>query len=597
MPQLGLGIIGNGTIASLIDIDGRQKWFCFPRLDGDPLFNALVNGDDPAAGFMDVILPGATKRKQSYLRNTAVLETTIADDSGASVRIVDFAPRFMRFGRFFCPPMLIRRIEPAAGRCAIKVRMRPTFNCGADKPCLVTGSNHLRFVVGDNALRVTTDMPVSYLAEEVEFSLDRPINLIISGDEPIPDSLHMLVNEFLDQTVVYWREWVRDLAVPFDYQEAVIRAAITLKLCTFEDTGAIVAALTTSIPEAANSGRNWDYRYCWLRDSYFAVNALNRLGATRTMENHVRFILNAVLAPGISPELPLHSIVPGNDLTERFTDSLIGFRGMGPVRIGNAAAVQRQHDGYGSIILTAAQMFFDERLPNIGDVDLYRQLRPIGDLAAAAALNPDAGLWEFRGRLRVHTHSAAMCWAALHRLGAIAGRLGEVEDRDRWLQKAARLQTTILERATSATDGWIAGALDSQVCDAAVLLLPEIGLLPYKDPRFLRTMEIIEQRLMHDGLIMRYDEPDDFGRPETAFLVCSLWYVDALVAIGQRDKAGKLFRRILANRNHLGLLSEDLDTSTGKLWGNFPQTFSMVGIILSAMRLSRSWEEGLWRAS
>jgi len=440
-------------------------------------------------------------------------------------------------------------------------------------------------------------MPVSYLAEEVEFSLDRPINLIISGDETIAEAPHMLVNEFLDQTVVYWREWVRDLAVPFDYQEAVIRAAITLKLCTFEDTGAIVAALTTSIPEAANSGRNWDYRYCWLRDSYFAVNALNRLGATRTMENHVRFILNAVLTPGISPELPLYSIVPGNDLTERIAESLGGFRGMGPVRVGNAAAVQRQHDGYGSIVLTAAQMFFDERLPNIGDVDLYRQLRPIGDLAAAAALKPDAGLWEFRGRLRVHTHSAAMCWAALHRLGAIAGRLGEDEDRARWAEKARQLQATILERATSATGGWIAGALDTQICDAAALLLPEIGLLPYTDPTFLRTMEVIEQRLMRDDLIMRYDEPDDFGRPETAFLVCSLWYVDALVAIGQREKAGKIFRRILANRNHLGLLSEDLDTSTGKLWGNIPQTFSMVGIILSAMRLSRSWEEGLWRAS
>ena len=311
------------------------------------------------------------------------------------------------------------------------------------------------------------------------------------------------------------------------------------------------------------------------------------------MENHVRFILNAVLAPGISPELPLYSVVPGNDLTERFADSPIGFRGMGPVRVGNAAAVRRQHDGYGSIILTAAQMFFDERLPNIGDIDLNRQLRPIGDLAAAAALHPDAGLCEFRGRLRVHTHSAAMCWAALHRLGAIAGLLGDDEDRDRWTQKAARLQTTILERATSATDGWIAGALDTQVCDAAVLLLPEIGLLPYNDPRFLRTMEAIEQRLTHDGLIMRYDEPDDFGRPETAFLVCSLWYVDALGAVGQRERAGKIFRRILANRDHLGLLSEDLDTSTGTLWGNFPQTFSMVGIILSAMRLSRSWEEGL----
>jgi GH15 family glucan-1,4-alpha-glucosidase len=186
---------------------------------------------------------------------------------------------------------------------------------------------------------------------------------------------------------------VRDLAVPFDYQEAVaIRAAITLKLCTFEDTGAIVAALTTSVPEAAHSGRNWDYRYCWLRDSYFTVTALNRLGATRTMENHVRFILNAVLkCRYLSRGAALPDRTRRRDVTERDAPALAGYRGMGPVRVGNAAVIQRQHDGYGSIILTAAQMFYDERLPSIGDLDLYRQLRPIGDLAAAAALAAGCG--------------------------------------------------------------------------------------------------------------------------------------------------------------------------------------------------------------
>lgn len=597
MAQLDLGVIGNGNVASLIDQAGRHQWFCFPRFDGDPLFNTLVNGAEPARGFADIAVRDVATTTQSYQRNTAVLETSFADSQGGSCRVIDFAPRFMRFGRVFCPPMLIRRIEPVASRCKVTVRVRPTFDYGATVPRVAVGSNHLRFIAGDTTLRVTTDMPVSYLADEVEFMLDRPVNLVIGGDDPVPEVLQALTSDFLDQTVVYWREWVRDLAVPFDFQEAVIRAAITLKLCTFEDTGAIVAALTTSIPEAAHSGRNWDYRYCWLRDSFFTVTALNRLGATRTMENHVRFILNAVLSPGISPEVPLYPIVPGSNVDERNAEFLAGFQGMGPVRVGNAAVIQRQHDGYGSIILTAAQMFHDQRLPNPGDIDLYYQLRPIGDLAAASALAPDAGLWEYRERTGVHTYSAAMCWAALHRLGLIAGRVGETADRDRWLELASGLRKTILERARAATDGWLAGAFESDICDAAVLLLPEIGLLPYSDPRFLRTMEVIEQRLMHDGFIMRYDEADDFGRPETAFLVCSLWFIDALVAIGRRAQAEEMFRRILARRNHLGLLSEDLDAHTGTLWGNFPQTFSMVGMILSAMRLSRSWEEGLWRAS
>jgi GH15 family glucan-1,4-alpha-glucosidase len=584
MAQLDLGVIGNGTVASLVDNSGRHQWFCFPRFDGDPLFNALLNGTDPAGGFADVVINGGEVRGQAYQRNTPILETLITDVNGGSARITDFAPRFIRFGRFFCPPMLIRRIEPLSGRCSIKVRIRPTFEYGGMQPRKILGSNHLRFVSGESALRVTTDMPVSYLADEAEFLLDRPINLVISSDESIPEALAPLVNEFLEQTASYWRDWVRDLA-------------ITLKLCTFEDTGAIVAALTSSVPEAPHSGRNWDYRYCWLRDSYFTVTALNRLGATRTMECHVRYILNSVLSAGISPEVPLYSIVPGTDLTERDAPALAGFLGMGPVRVGNAAVLQRQHDGYGSIILTAAQMFYDERLPKIGDLDLYRQLRPIGDLAAAAALTPDAGLWEYRERTGIHTHSAAMCWAALHRLGLIAGRVGEIEDRERWLRLAGELRETILQRATAATDGWLAGAFETNLCDAAVLLLPEIGLLPYDDPRFLRTLEVVEERLMHDGLIMRYDAPDDFGKPETAFLVCSWWFIDALVAVGRRAQAKEIFDRILSRRNHLGLLSEDLDSRDGTLWGNFPQTFSMVGMILSAMRLSRSWEEGLWRAS
>lgn len=597
MAQLDLGVIGNGTIASLVDRTGRHQWFCFPRFDGDPLFNAMVNGETPKDGFSDILVADGVSSSQIYQRNTAILETHFTDQKGGSARVIDFAPRFIRFGRFFCPPILIRRIEPLTGRCRIILRVRPTFNYGANSPQVSIGSNHLRFIAGENALRVTTDMPVNYLANEVEFLLDRPVNLIIGNDETIPENPHALVSDFLEQTAGYWRDWVRDLAVPFDYQEAVIRAAITLKLCTYEDTGAIVAALTTSIPEAANSGRNWDYRYCWLRDSYFTVTALNRLGATRTMESHVRFILNSVLNAGFSPDVPLYPIVPGTDTTEHEAPSLAGYRGMGPVRVGNAAVVQRQHDGYGSIILTAAQMFYDERLPAIGDLDLYRQLRPIGDLAAASALAPDAGLWEYRGRMSVHTHSAAMCWAALHRLGLIAGRVGELGDRDHWLNLAKNLRATILERATSATDGWLAGAFDTDVCDAAVLTLPEIGLLRHDDPRFLRTMEVIEKRLMHDGFLLRYDQPDDFGKPETAFLVCSWWFIDALVAIGRREQAKEMFDRILAHRNHLGLLSEDLDGRHGVLWGNFPQTFSMVGMILSAMRLSRSWEEGLWRAS
>jgi GH15 family glucan-1,4-alpha-glucosidase len=580
----------------MVDKRARVNWFCFPRIDGDPVFNSLLNGEDPQAGFMDVIVRGATEYRQSYIKNTAVLETVITDKSGGRTRVLDFAPRFSRFGRTFRPPMIIRRIEPIAGRPRITVRVRPRFDYGATQPTHTFGSNHLRYVSPHTVLRLTSDMPISYVRDEGEFLLDRPVNVFFGMDETLSEGPDTIAQQFLSETLSYWWGWVRGLAVPFEWQEPVIRSAITLKLCSYEDTGGIVAALTTSIPEAAHTTRNWDYRFCWLRDSFFTVNALNRLGATRTMEGFIRFVLDAVLREDYTSITPLYPLSPATPLEEVNAVALSGYRGMGPVRIGNAAANQQQNDSYGSIILTAAQMFWDERLATGGTVMLYEQLRGIGHLAERAALEPDAGPWEFRGRARIHSFSSTMCWAALHRLGMIAAKVGRRDEAEVWLSKAALLRADIIRRVTT-PEGWLSGALDEPVVDASSLLLSEVGLLPFTDERVLKTIDIVSKRLVRHGLILRYDEADDFGMPETAFLVCTFWYVDALARAGRREEARNLFLNILSRRNHAGLLSEDVDATTGELWGNFPQTYSHVGLIQSAMRLSRSWEEGLWRAS
>lgn len=596
MADLDLAVIGNCTVASIISPVGRHVWYCFPRLDADPVFNALLGGRVPETGYLDTALRGQARATQTYLHNTAVLETILTDHEGGQVRMVDFCPRFRRYGRMFRPPMLVRRIEPIAGRPRISIVLRPRYDYGATPPELSFGSNHLRYLGTDRVLRVTTDMPLSYLAHETHFTLDRPVTLFIGPDEPVPEAPDTLGRQFLDETISYWRDWVRDLYVPFDWQDAVIRAAITLKLCSYDDTGAIVAALTTSIPESPGSGRTWDYRYCWLRDAYFTVGALNRVSATRTMEGFLRFILDVVHRDGDGELAPFYPIAPGTDVQERIAGALSGYQGDGPVRIGNAAQRQRQNDSYGSIILSAAQMFWDERLPQRGDLALYQRLRPLGEAASRLALVPDAGLWEYRGRERVHTFSATMCWAAVHKLGLIARHVGAEDEAVRWLARADELAKVILQRIAAHTDGWISGALDEAVIDASVLLLPGLGLLPAMDPRFLATLEVIKQRLLREGFVMRYVEPDDFGKPESAFLVCTFWYIEALASVGRRDEALGLFQNVLAHRNHLGLLSEDIAPTDGTLWGNFPQTYSQVGLILAAMRLSRSWEEGLWHA-
>jgi GH15 family glucan-1,4-alpha-glucosidase len=597
--DLNLAVIGNGMIASLIDRAGTHVWCCWPRLDGDPVFHGLL-GPEGTAGRFSVAVDNQVGSSQRYLPNTAIVETILQDKTGPAVRVIDFCPRFRLYGRIFRPPMLVRRLEPLSGRARVKVTLRPGFDYGAQQPRPTTGSNHLRYAGPDFTLRVTTDMPLAHILHERSFTVARPVTLVLSVDEPLDQAPDELFSRFFDETLRYWHNWVANLNVPFDWQDAVIRSAITLKLCSYDDTGGVVAALTTSIPEAPGSGRSWDYRFCWLRDSFFTILALNQLSATRTMENYLSFVLDAVQGPEEGELPPLYPVAPGMELDERIVPYLPGFGGDGPVRVGNAAFTQRQNDAYGAIILSLAQLFVDHRVTVRGDAALYERLCPLGEIAARVALEADAGIWEFRGRAQVHSFSAAMCWTALSRLALIARAVGRAAEAETWAARAAALRGEILIRIVT-PEGWLSGVLDQEVLDASVLILPEIGFIPADSPEFLATLDAIEARLMRGGFLLRYEEPDDFGRPETAFLLCSFWYVNALALAGRRDEALALFERILAVRNHVGLLSEDLappgQEQPARLWGNFPQTYSQVGLILCAMRLSRSWEEGLWRAS
>ena len=490
------------------------------------------------------------------------------------------------------PPMIIRRVQPISGLCRVRALLRPMRDYGAMAPNTVQGSNHISYVSSGGAFRVTTDAPVSYVLNGSGFVLARPLTFILHADETLPDAVDRIGADCEERTREYWQGWVRTLSVPFDYQEAVIRASITLRLCSFAETGAIVAALTTSIPESPDSQRNWDYRFCWIRDAHFTVQALNRVGASHTMERFIEYIAN-VIALERKPILkPVYGVLPESDLSERVVTTLAGYRGQGPVRIGNAAADQAQHDVYGGVILAASQMFFDERLPKKGDVALFERLEPLGMMALKLALTPDAGIWEYRGRVRVHTYSAAMCWVACDRLARIAERLSLTSRAEQWRASAEGLKEAILSRAWNEKLGAICGSLDGDEFDASVLLLHELGLVAADDRRFVSTVEQIGLRLARNGMLLRYDAPDDFGAPTVSFAVCTFWYVDALAAVGRVAEAREMFEKLLAARNHAGLLSEDIDPATGELWGNYPQTYSLVGIIISAMRLSRGWENG-----
>jgi GH15 family glucan-1,4-alpha-glucosidase len=591
--SLELGVIGNCQISALLDERGRMVWSCLPRLDSDPVFCTLLadGADQSARGFYEVELIDMARSEQRYVANTPILETILEDRHGGRVKVTDFCPRFEQYDRVFHPVALVRYIEPLAGSPRVVVRLRPAAEYGAQGPETTFGSNHIRYILPGLTLRLTTDLSLNHIMEEKPFVLDRPVTLILGPDESLQDSVVTTGRRFFEQTRDYWLRWVRGLAVPFEWQEAVIRAAITLKLCTFEDTGAVIAAMTTSIPEAAGSGRCWDYRFCWLRDSYFTVHALNRLGATRTMEAYLRYIVNVSVASDGGVLQPVYGITGEQRLTERIVDSLSGYRGDGPVRVGNQAWEQVQNDVYGSVVLSAAHMFFDARLTQQGDAELFRLLERIGERAVERHNQPDAGLWEYRGRQRVHTFSSLMCWAACDRLERIATRTGATDRAHYWRDQAERIREVIHREAWDDGRRCFTEAFGRPELDASMLLMNELGFISADDPRYRSTVAAIEQDLRRGDHLFRYRADDDFGAPENAFNICTFWYINALANVGRREEARALFENILRCRTRLGLLSEDVDPETGELWGNYPQTYSLVGIILAAIRLSEPWEK------
>jgi GH15 family glucan-1,4-alpha-glucosidase len=587
--NLDLGLVGNGSFGALIDARGRVVWACVPTFDGDPAFCALLQ-PQAEGGDWTIELEDFDHAEQFYLDNTAVLRTVLHDRHGGAVELTDFAPRWRRNGRFYRPVMLVRRVRLLAGSPRIRVRLRPLTDWGAQVPERSWGSNHMRFLLTGMTWRLTCDAPLRLVRDALPFLLENDLHFVLGPDETLTQPIEAFVRDAERETIHYWREWVRYLSIPLEWQDAVIRSAITLKLCQYEDTGAIVAAMTTSIPEAPHTPRNWDYRYCWLRDSAFVVRALNRLGATRSMEEYISYIANLVAGEDRALQ-PVYGIGFETTLAEDEVASLAGYRGMGPVRRGNLAWLQQQHDVYGSVVLASAQLFFDQRLEHRGDIAMFRRLEPLGVRAFALHDQPDAGLWEFRGRAHVHTYSSVMCWAACDRLSRIAGRFALADRVLYWRERADIIRERVLREAWNAERGHFADAFGGERLDASLLLLADLGFVDAMDPRFVATVEAIGRDLRRGDALFRYIAADDFGHPETSFTICTFWYIDALAAIGRMDEARGMFERLLARRNPLGLLSEDLAFDDGEAWGNFPQTYSHVGLINAAMRLSRPWQD------
>ncbi|WP_269078863.1 glycoside hydrolase family 15 protein [Sphingobium ummariense] len=585
--------MGNCQASALIDCAGRLVWACVPRVDGDPVFSALLDDkawDAPnASGFWAIELEHCQRTEQRYVRNTPVLVTRQSDDQGNAIEIYDFCPRHRHKGRMYRPVAFARVVRPVAGSPRIRVRLRPTTSWNGEKVPITYGSNHVRIVLSYMAMRLSTNAPIGLISQESFFRLEQDMHFFLGPDESFSDALRPAVERMLDDTINEWQLWVRGLAIPAEWQEAVIRSAITLKLCQHEETGAIVAALTTSIPEHADSGRNWDYRYCWIRDAYYTVEALNRLGALDVLESYLVYLRNIVDGARGGHIQPLYDVRGNATLTEWEATNLPGYRGMGPVRVGNAAYNQIQHDAYGQIVLSSVQGFIDQRLLRMAGLADFEALEAVGERAWQVYDKPDAGLWELRTRAHVHSYSAVMCWAACDRLSHAAQALGLPEKEVHWRQRAEVMKARILQSAWRTDSNAISANFEDDARDASLLQLLDLRFLSADNPMFIGTLKALEADLRRGNNMLRYSAPDDFGEPVTAFNVCTFWLIEALHRTGRTEEARALFEEMLSRRTAAGLLSEDIDPATGELWGNYPQTYSLVGIVNCAVLLSKPW--------
>jgi GH15 family glucan-1,4-alpha-glucosidase len=594
LTDLALWPIGNCQVSALVDKAAGLVWACQPQVDGDPLFCSLLNprrdGEQQRpAGEWRISLEGQVSAEAHYLKTSPIVTTRLTDQHGGKIDVIDFCPRFERNGRMYRPVAFVRILRPVAGSPRVRVTLNPATDYGSADAARTNGTNHIRFLTSPQPLRLSTDAPVGRILDGRSFRLERSLHFFLGPDEPFVGNLEQEVAMMLHQTHRHWRHWVRGLAIPLEWQAVVIRAAITLKLCQHEESGAIVAALTTSIPEHAGSERNWDYRYCWVRDAYYTVQALNRLGALDVMELYLMYLRNIIDNCEDGNIQPLYSVDGDDTLIESVAEGLAGYRDTPPVRVGNAAYSQVQHDAYGQIILSSAQAFYDQRLFRRATEDDFAALERIGTRALERFDQPDAGLWELRTKSFVHTYSAVMCWAAADRLARIAEELGMEKRRLHWAKAASRLKKVIEDRSLVDGGKRYSAVFGGDELDASLLQLVDMRFVLGDDPRFIATVDAVEKGLRRGDNMLRYATEDDFGLPETAFNFCTFWLIEALHLIGRTDEARHLYETMLERLTPAGLLSEDVDFETGELWGNYPQTYSLVGLINCAGLLSRPW--------
>ncbi|MFA5769031.1 MAG: glycoside hydrolase family 15 protein [Bacteroidales bacterium] len=583
MGYLDYGAVGNCRSAALISKEGSIDWFCFPDFDSPSIFSRIL--DQKKGGHFSFVVDGSCEISQEYVRHTNILSTTYTTKDGV-FQVVDFMPRFKigEMNSYYLPPELYRMIRLISGNPRFRVQYRPVFNYAKDKVEHRSGKTYVKTVDrknSRNAIYLYSNLDYDLILNEKPIELQEDAFLMISYNQKLIKISQERVELEYNRTLVYWLDWT-NRSKKFDrFNDVIERSMLILKLLSYQRSGAVLAALTTSIPEVIGRDRNWDYRFCWLRDASMSIKTLVTLGHKGAAKRFMEFIKSILKSKDESFQI-MYGIRGERNLKEKTLPYLNGFAGSKPVRIGNAAFSQKQNDSLGYLMdmIYHYYLYFPGTLDEIEE--MWEVVKGIVKTVGSQWREPDNGIWEIRGERKHFVISKVMCWVAMDRAVSIARLLDETGYVEKWSGIAGQIREDVLDKGWKESIGSFSQAYENSDLDASLLLMEDYGFISAEDPRFEKTVNAIEQGLMHNGLLFRYRNHDGLGIPSSAFTICNFWLVKALFRIGRREEALSMFERLLTYSNHLMLFSEDLDFYTGEQLGNYPQAYSHLALIETA---------------
>src|SRR6056297_2929132 len=585
MNNLDYGIIGNCRSAALVSKTGSIDWCCLPEFDSSSVFAKLL--DNEIGGSFEIHVDDSYVITQRYKKHTAILITRFTNGDDI-FEIRDFMPRYRKEDGYNSPPELIRFFKHISGKPVFKVNYNPKLEYALGKTETYVKKNFIVSLTHGEKFDTCflyTSFNKNAVMEGRDITLEKDGYFLMGYNEKLfQPSVRKMYTE-LERTKVYWLNWSDKTPNYKKYNSQISRSAITLKLLSYDKTGAVLAAATTSLPETIGEVRNWDYRFCWIRDASMVIKVVSELGHKNSAKRYLQFIID--LMPDKDEKLQImYGINKEKTLTERTLNHFDGYKGSKPVRVGNAAYKQRQNDIYGILMDVIYEQLknFSNDIENVEE--LWSITKGIVWIVGKHWEEPDKGIWEFRGEDKHFTFSKVLCWVALDRAIKVANMFGKTRKLERWTALEQKIKEDIHENAWNSDINAFVQCYGSRHLDASVLLMEPYGFIHARDPKYVSTVKAIEEGLSNDGLLYRYKNEDDFGLPSSSFTICTFWFINALFKIGEEEKALEQFERLLGYSNHLGLFSEDIDFKTKRLLGNFPQAYSHLALIECAINFS-----------